>query len=237
MRKARKKGPNTMTRNRYSDRIVMASVLALIGMTLGCKGPIEPGDKGPIEPRESTTPVVAAIIPNMGFTGGNTSVKITGVGFQRGATVTLGGITVQAGFDHDLATIYLKTPAHASGLVDVVVTNPDGKSGVLTGAYTYASPEFVDFNGTWEGGAQTGHVTFRFTIQNNTLTTVSCDTSGTLTLSPPPSVNNGEFSLSRDDGVAISGKFVSPLEAIGTINLAPCAGSDWFATKADPRTE
>jgi hypothetical protein len=44
-------------------------------------------------------------------------------------------------------------------------------------------------------------------------------------------VSHGEFAFSREDGVAIAGRLVSPRDAIGTINLAPCTNSDWFARK------
>src|SRR5262249_7968472 len=61
---------------------------------------------------------------------------ISGLGFQGGATVTIGGVgaTVLA-----LSTgeIVVRTPAHALGAADVTVTNPDGQSSTLVGAFTY----------------------------------------------------------------------------------------------------
>ena len=52
------------------------------------------------------------------------------------------------------------------------------------------------------------------------------------TASPVPTrmVSNGEFTLSREDGVAIAGRQVSGGYAIGTINLAPCTHSNWSAS-------
>jgi hypothetical protein len=128
--------------------------------------------------------------------------------------------------------MYLDTPAHVFGTVDVVVTNPDGQSGRLNGGYTYASPLTFDFNGTWSGYGNAGQdIPIRFTIQNNELIGVSCDTFATLTFSTPPLVTNGEFAFSRDDGVVVSGRIVSASGAVGTINLAPCTATRWGATK------
>lgn len=182
---------------------------------------------GPVAPE----PVVTSVSPNTGSTGGDSWITITGTGFQRGATVTLDGIPQPAGFDHRYpTTLYLKTLAHAAGTVDVVVTNLGGQPGRLTAGYTYASPQSFDFNGNWLG-MDDGVDGFRgmgFTIQNNLLVSVSCDSS-TLALSPPPSIVNGEFSFLGNQGVRISGRIVSASEASGTINMAPCAVTIWRA--------
>jgi hypothetical protein len=66
-------------------------------------------------------------------------LTITGTDFQSGATVSVDGaatsVTVTAS-----TSITATTPAHAAGTVDVVVTNPNGLSGRLAGAYTYTCP-------------------------------------------------------------------------------------------------
>jgi hypothetical protein len=166
-------------------------------------------------------------------------VTITGTGFESGAIVTLGGTEINVNFYGfgsspccgNSTTLYATTRARVAGTVDLVVTNPDRQAGTLTAGYTYASPESFDFNGNWEGGAMSGHETFRFTIQNDTLVSVLCATSGTLTFSPPPPVSNGAFSFSGDDGVAVSGKIVSASEALGKVNIAPCLAGDWYASR------
>jgi hypothetical protein len=220
--------------NDFRARTVVAGLLALGGLGLGCDRRTPSAPTQPDSPAApSAPPSITAIAPNLGFTVGGTFAKITGTGFQSGVTVTFGGATVQGRFDHrdPIGTIiYLETPAHTAELVDVIVTNRGGQPARLTGGYTYASPETYDFNGTWEGGAQTGHTAFRFTIQNHTLITAVCDTA-TLTVSPAPSVRNGGIAFAGDQGVTMSGKFVSPTEAVGLINFGPCAASDWYATK------
>ena len=69
-------------------------------------------------------------------------VTLTGTDFLAGATVSFGGVpatsaTIPLG---NSTTITAVTPPHASGAVDVVVTNPNGRQATLAGAYTYVSP-------------------------------------------------------------------------------------------------
>jgi len=56
-----------------------------------------------------------------------------------------------------------------------------------------------------------------------------------LTFSPPPAVHDGDFSFVGDDGLAISGSIVSPVNAVGTINIpdvAACRTAEWWADKS-----
>ncbi|MGE5837829.1 MAG: IPT/TIG domain-containing protein [Acidobacteriota bacterium] len=222
------------TRHPLLPRTVTAGLLALVGLAPGCGGkPL----LGPSPPLQSLAPpVVTALSESLGSTGGGAEVKIEGTGFldlEGGPVVIFGGVRASRVSFMGTTTIFATVPAHAAGRVDLVVSNPDGQSGRLANAYTYASPDSFDSNGEWEGTSQTDgfRLRFRFFIQNSKVTAVSCDTSGTVSLSPAPSVSNGEFAFSGDDGVAITGRLVSPRDAIGTINLAPCPNSDWSARK------
>jgi hypothetical protein len=126
--------------------------------------------------------------------------------------------------------IYLFTPPHSAGTMDVVVTNSGGEPGRLAAAYTYAEPQSFDFNGTWWGFPQDGSdLPMEFTIENNALVRASCDTS-MLSLSPPAPLTNGAFSFSRD-GSAMIGKIVSASQAVGAIVLFPCNAPLWEATR------
>lgn len=159
----------------------------------------------PVSPTLASPPSVTTISPNVGSTGGATRMTITGTGFLSGATVTFGGVAVQGRFDSRYVgtTMYLDTPEHVAGTVDVVVTNPGGQSVRMTDGYTYASPQSFDFNGSWSGFGNAGRdIPILFTIQNNVLISVSCDAYATLTLSPLPSVTNGVFSFVGNDASA-----------------------------------
>lgn len=227
--------------NRFCARTVMASVLALVGMTLGCGESSPTGPSHPMTPVQPTTPaapaappVVTAISPNLGSTDGGTQLQISGSGFrgtgyQSGVTVTFGGAAVKVDYVNS-GRIWIQAPAHAAGQVDVIVGNSDGQTATVPGGYTYALPQSFDPNGEWAGWAY-DETPMRFIIQNNTLVSASCGTAETLTFSPPPPVRNGEFSFTGEGGIAMSGRIVSAAAAAGTINMAQCTATEWYAEK------
>jgi hypothetical protein len=186
-------------------------------------------------------PTITTIVPSTGSTGGTTTVRITGTAFRSGATVTFDGLSGNA-YVENSTTVHATTPAHGPGAVDVVVTNPGGQAARFVGGYTFASPLSFDFNGTWVGYALAhpelttrfmpfhSDMDIRFTIQNNVLMNLTCGGSAISTLSPSPAVSNGEFSL-LGGGIAISGRIVSAVEAVGTINTAACPATRWSATR------
>jgi hypothetical protein len=174
---------------------------------------------------------VTAISPKVGSTSGDTPIVIMGTGFLPGVTATFDSVPVAARFDSRYTDrIYLATPPHAAGTVDVLVTNAGGQPGRLDAAYTFAVPESFDFNGTWWGFPFDGSdLLVEFTIQNNALLQVSCDTS-VVKFSPAVPVTNGAFSFSQN-GSKMTGKIVSASQAIGAITLAPCGAPLWQATR------
>jgi hypothetical protein len=138
----------------------VVSLLASVGINLGC-------DKSPTGPTPSAAPIVApsatpasaglnvtSVTPSAGPIGGVDDIRVAGTGFQSGATVTLDGVAAKV-TRVTSTTISATTPVHMPGTVDVVVTNPDGKSLTLTGGYTFkvmvatliASPNLVASGG------------------------------------------------------------------------------------------
>ena len=85
-------------------------------------------------------PVVTAVAPTSGSTGGGTAITISGTNFLAGATVTVGGTAATAVTVVNSSTITATTPAHASGAVGVTVTNPDTQSATLASSFTYLVP-------------------------------------------------------------------------------------------------
>ncbi len=85
-------------------------------------------------------PTVTGITPSGGPTTGGTTVTITGPEFNLASTtmVTLGGVPATGVTVLNGTTITATTGAHATGLVDVVVTNFGGP-GTGTNLYRYAS--------------------------------------------------------------------------------------------------
>jgi hypothetical protein len=86
----------------------------------------------------NTAPIISGVSPTSGSRTGGTAVTISGTGFAAGATVTFGGVTASNVKVVGSTTITVTAPAHAAGVVNVVVTNPDAQSGTLASGYTYA---------------------------------------------------------------------------------------------------
>jgi hypothetical protein len=90
----------------------------------------------PTPPTPANALVTEGIVPVAGKPGEHTDVRIWGRGFQSGATVTFDGsatpATVESGH-YVLAT----APPHPAGAIDIVVTNPDGRTSRLEKAFAY----------------------------------------------------------------------------------------------------
>ena len=96
----------------------------------------------------AAAPSIGSIEPNTGSVKGGTLVTVSGSGFTSGSIVTFDG---KQATDVSLAggSLSLKTPAHAAGVVDVKVTNPNGQSDTKAGAFTYV-PDLPDWVGLLE---------------------------------------------------------------------------------------
>lgn len=91
----------------------------------------------PAQSPASSEVTVSSVSPPQGpFTGG-TLISIAGSGFVLGATVQVGGSACQSVSVASSSALTCKTAANAIGTVDIVVTNSDGKLGVLAHAYTF----------------------------------------------------------------------------------------------------
>jgi hypothetical protein len=194
-------------------------------------------------------PVISELLPNIGSTAGGTPLTITGPGLCcSSATLTIDGIvsTHESGWPAD--EIYLSTPAHAAGPVEVVLTDEYGQTG--SAVFTYASPASFDFNGDWQGWAQDlaalgsarEWARLGLTIRDNTVVSVLCSvcrrdeicanvTGPIVTQAPPPVVANGEFSFAGGGGDSLTGNILSPKSASGSINMASCGSRRWSAEK------
>lgn len=109
---------------------------ALVMLMLGVGGLLS----SPRHAGAANAPMVSAVAPGQGSYLGGTAVTITGTGFLVGATVTIGS-TAATGVTVVSATqITATTPAGVVGAAVVRVTNTDGQSGTLGGAFTYLGP-------------------------------------------------------------------------------------------------
>lgn len=78
------------------------------------------------------------ISPSSGSTSGGTGVTLTGTGFTGATSVTFDGVAATSVNVVSSTTVTAVTPAHAAGVVDVVITTPAG-SETLTNGYTYVT--------------------------------------------------------------------------------------------------
>lgn len=98
-------------------------------------------------------PSVAAAAPRAGPVEGGTLVTITGSGFVDGATVTFGGTAATGVVVAAADLIRAVAPAHAAGVVDIVVTNNDAQAGTLSGGFTYTAASGGPDNSITDGGS------------------------------------------------------------------------------------
>ena len=129
------------TRAIHWGRLFAASLLTVCGVA-GCgRGPTAPSQTELRNPAPTIllAPTILSVTPSIGSTGGGASIKITGAGLLPGIRVAFGATNVAGWFDKYSGGVFVTTPSHAPGSVDVVVTNVDGQNGVAIGAYTFAA--------------------------------------------------------------------------------------------------
>jgi surface protein len=93
----------------------------------------------------SNAPVVSGVEFSYGSINGGDSLTINGSGFVNGSTAKVGGIPCTATTFLSTTSLTCITPAHANGLAEVKVTNPDSQYGTLANAFDYREP----FVSTW----------------------------------------------------------------------------------------
>ncbi|MEW5738063.1 MAG: IPT/TIG domain-containing protein [Myxococcota bacterium] len=85
---------------------------------------------------DGVPPVLSAVSPVAGTTLGGTSVALAGTGFKPGALIFFGGRTASGVTVMGTVASGI-TPPGAPGVVDVAITNPDGRSSILRRGYNY----------------------------------------------------------------------------------------------------
>jgi hypothetical protein len=91
----------------------------------------------------TAAPMLSAISPTNGAVAGGTTVTISGASFVSGATVTIGGTAATGVVFVSATSLTATTPAHVPGVVDVIVTNPDGQSVTGMNLFTYQAAPTV----------------------------------------------------------------------------------------------
>ena len=148
-------------------QIIALNLVGLSFMSVGCgtspsapsavpAPPGAPAGASSVAPAATVTSSNPSLTvsPIVGLIG--EEVRILGAGFAPGVTVKFDGVAAKVVAVHPAGTtVYVITPNHALGSVDVVVTNA-GQSSTITGGYTYvpadvfsvtASPDVVAVGG------------------------------------------------------------------------------------------
>jgi hypothetical protein len=115
-------------------------------LTLQCTVTTSAGCSDTKSANVTVSVTVTSVAPNKGSQNGGIPVTINGAGFKSGATVTFGGAPATNVVVVNATKITAKTPAHAPGVVNVTVTNPDATTATLVNGYTYVGKQF-DPNG------------------------------------------------------------------------------------------
>ena len=217
-----------------------AGLLLAVTLIAGCG--VDPGTSpGPLPPPSAPAPAITSVTGDTGSTGGGASVTIVGTGFLGGVVALFDDRVVLPRFDsRDAArtTMYLETPSHAAGPVDIVVRNPDGQFARVVNGHTYVPPETFDPNGTWSGSSFDGsHREIGFVIGNGKILSAQCfgDSPSPEQLLPGPvPVVGGEFTVTAGDHQIMSGRIVAPKEMVGFVDVVGCTHMSWRASPTPP---
>jgi alpha-tubulin suppressor-like RCC1 family protein len=85
-------------------------------------------------------PTISNVSPASVTKSGGDIITISGASFDAGATVTIGGTAAISTNRIDSTTLSVTVPAGLVGATDIIVTNADGQTAVLSGALSYVEP-------------------------------------------------------------------------------------------------
>jgi hypothetical protein len=222
---------------------------AAIGLVIssGCSANSRSGRYSMIIPPATPTPVPQVAVTTVtdlsvtrGSSVGGADIKITGTNLRGGETVLFGDVPTvgRAGSGPDLAgtTLYVTSPKHQAGVVDVVIAAAAGPVRIPQ-AFEFVDQQALDFNGKWGGYFWDGSdVWVEFVIRNDTLVSVSCTYDTTTTIATAAAVLDGSVSAQGPDDFYLSGRIVSPSQSTGTLIARAClhAGlGPWKANRID----
>lgn len=222
-----------------------AGIAAALG-SLGCSDSSDSAVTSPsavVRPTSPTSPPpasVTSVTVSRGSTAGGTKFKIRGTNLTRGSSVTFGNVKAVSNSydprDEPGTTLYITSPPHPAGVVDLVITTADGQLR-LSDAFEFVDQEAFDFNGKWSGTTIDGSdVLIEFVIRNNTLVSGLCDGFETQTAVVSTGVTTGSFLANGPNGFHLAGRIVSAEQATGKVTGPDCSGdgeSPWQAYKVN----
>jgi len=153
----------------------IVGVIVVASLALGCGDDDKLSFITPKLPDGSSALRVRSVVPSLGTAAASTPIQIDGVGFISGATLTLDGQSTTVTF---VSSTQLRAvaPPHDPGLIDVVITNPNGDSSRLTGGFRYVDRAIkLSLSGdtTFEAPGERSQLTAIATFANGSTTDVT----------------------------------------------------------------
>ncbi|HEV7571716.1 MAG TPA: LamG-like jellyroll fold domain-containing protein [Thermoanaerobaculia bacterium] len=190
--------------------------------------------------------ITAALSPNQGSDTGGTNVTITGSGFVNGGSlaVTFGGTAATAVTFVNSTSITCTTPAHASGIVDVVVTNGDGQPTTATNAFTYLGATDVSITGSAPSTATNGGTFTYTTVVANNGPSAAANVTATITLPPNVTLSSATSTQGTCSGtttitcaigtIPVSGTATQTINLTATGSGTAVLNASAASTQSDP---
>ncbi|MEW6717995.1 MAG: IPT/TIG domain-containing protein [Chloroflexota bacterium] len=161
-------------------------------------------------------PAYLGVDPNYGPTTGGTAVILTGVGFTGATGVTFGGTACTGLVVVSDTEIRCNTPAHAAGLVEIVVIKP-GDDLHFPNSFTYVPPAVVGVNpnaGPTYGGTSVIITGLNFGLATNVLFDGTAATSFTIdsptqitAITPPHAAGTVDVNITGGNPATIADSF------------------------------
>ncbi len=194
-------------------------------------------------------PTVTAVSPATGAQVGGTAVAVTGTNFNEGLTVTFGSVAGSVVSVSPLQVVVFAPAQPSATKVDITVTNTDGKSAKLTGAFTYTKPptltKVTPASGSSAGGTQitlTGtnlQAGMKVMVAGIQATEVEVTSASAATaVTPPGLVSLATVTVSNPDGqgasLAASFQYLAPpvVSAVTPVNGPDTGGTTITVTGA-----
>ncbi len=89
-------------------------------------------------------PTISSVDTTSGPAVGGTTINITGSGFFPDPSISIGGTVCTESIYVSDTSVTCKTPAHTSGLNNIIVTNYDNQSATLVDGFTFVAAPTVD---------------------------------------------------------------------------------------------
>ncbi|MCX6129157.1 MAG: IPT/TIG domain-containing protein, partial [Proteobacteria bacterium] len=86
-----------------------------------------------------SAPLVASVSPIYALAAGGTVISISGAGFLKGATITVGNAGCGSVVFDSQSSLTCTLGASSAGIKDLKVTNPDGQLATLSNGFTYST--------------------------------------------------------------------------------------------------